>query len=432
MSQKLSFKVIMGLSLAALGGWSFAEEVNQPTFPIDTATEQAKPLDAFVTWDDKLKNILMEQLAAIGYEEKAMAEEAQTVNTIKDKDARQSAEIDFYAKYQTLALQGLRRMATLAKSTEADALIDNLEKALHSLPTIEGDVPTGIALIYEQMPDAVFSLADDNPCVTPMIRLGCLFALLSNRECAYVSFGPTVGPIATGNLLTAFFPTPTDDGWLYDSGRAYVNWNRFSGGNYYIAHGTQYTNFDHDGIYQAGFHWPIKPSDHMMCIDMQLFRLSNRSMPPLEPLSDISAKTFSVGYARVTSAWSLSLDGYGMSQPASPASNCSFVHEVQSGTFIKDAGDSIYATSRGDREPSQRRQACWFRNLDDIYSRYSHSQPRQGFPVNSNDLDTFNAADATVTSRLSTSQYHWGDVEAYERTGINIYFMGILMVRDRQ
>ena len=114
-----------------------------------------------------------------------MSEEAQKIKSIKAEKEYEQAVYEFYKRYRAVAFEALQHLADLSSHPDAKNLI---EKALlESEFNIPKEPPESIALIYQ----GVFNLSGfaatilRPACNKPLIQLGCILALLVNKECHY-------------------------------------------------------------------------------------------------------------------------------------------------------------------------------------------------------------------------------------------------------
>ncbi len=400
--KNLVLGVLVGLALIEFSSIGFAKDLSNQPAPVSDTTQQAFP-----GFSDKLNSLLMDQLAALGYDSAAMAEEAKAIDSIKDATEQAKATDWFYNKYRSMAIQGLYRMAALAKSPEAEDLVINVEKALQaSSPTPHGNLPQSISLIYQQINGSTASVvlgAAASPCITPMVRIGCFLAIFGNEECAYVDL-PSV---PSAQIFPTGVSAATDNfgHWLGDGHLNFINQGNF------------YWNTDHDlSAPRAGFHWPLKATDHTLCVEAKISHAIY-----------VTNASTGLGFGSASAAWSMTLDGYGISRAGQPASNCSFVHAVNTDTTTY----SIYSSGSDDTP-----RACWFRDLEEVYSRTVTMRPflpASGIGIAAGgDPDIWNAASVDITSNLSTGSRQLGFTSTTSQAQIDLHGFGVLVVRDYQ
>ncbi len=350
MKKKLTAHILIGFTLMTLSHWSFAEQIDTQAPPAAAAFAQPEHSDPFVAWDDKVKSLLAQQLVANGFNEKQMEADAAAVNTIKDKTEFEKAKLGFYDKYLDHALQGLRGLAALAKSPEADTLIINMERVLQSRPQVpEGAVPGNIAYIYQQIAISVLDLSD-SPCITPMTRLGCLFALMGNKECAYIP--PSAPPSSIVPVEWRFPASPIENHYRTEGAFAIGSWSTVTNDVVQFV-----TISDTDIVTSAppvGFKWPLRATDHTMCVEMTIGGLANELFDGYIGWIGGNAPG---GYARGTANWSMTLNGYGRTR----ISDCGFALERGATLDYHYFNGGVLLTSNS--------KACWFRDLEEVYSR---------------------------------------------------------------
>lgn len=361
---------------------------------------------ALLGLDPEQDRLLMQELLVLGYDGAQMAAEAKAIELLADAGKREAVTQEFYTRYQSLALQALRNLVHKAGNPlEAVKMLWEAERAMAER-TPPPPVPSYIYLIYQQM-DGLAGLATLNagltPCLTWRIRLGCLLALLTNKECAYLG---NLNIPEQQRLPGSNRRTPLPDGEELVT----VEWS-LENGSSILAHGYGINNFEHNNSRpnRAGFKWPLRRTDSAMCFEVR----------HLGVFSQVLTEAY-LGYASATAQWWISLEGMTDSRRATaPGDPCL-------GTQTVD--------TRHDLETRQINhtiaQACWFRDLRPLYEQ---TFARRSFPPVAGDRDTWDAASVEVTSTISTAIVRDGLATASQpQVALRFADMGILVLRDRE
>lgn len=408
-----------------------------PCFSQKQPVEETTDPSPWGVFDQKLQHQLHEQLFMAGYDPKQMAEEAQRIEALTDASERKQARQFFYAHYQDVALRGLEGLARALNSAQAITQIADLRNLLASTPAQipEGPLPNDIFRIYEVLPTQLFELAS-TPCLDWMTRLGCLLLQADGRqECVYSRLGQI--PVSRLFPATAQRERTGANPHDFDTRSSWsvveISWSSSADMGSELLQSAELQNILHASTPRAaGFMWPVRRQDRMMCVEMNL-----------HPFNASNISWLDGGYSRAH------LSAYGGGSTASSSWNIAFKNALLTLAPVAQWGrsecahaaqvtsvDSTFSTPEENNSVmrlSSNRRACWFKNLRQAYLISAGYAP---FPRDPTDPETWDAIRLDFTSTINTSYtgwtYEWGSRFGYVDVGINLRGFGVLMVRERQ
>jgi hypothetical protein len=403
-------------------------------------TESAKALDSLLGLDSELDKLLMNELQLLGYDQTEMAKQAVAIEAMPEDDKRKAVIAAFYAHYEKLALTGLQQLVDKAGNpAEALKMLADVETVLKNKPVRPQALPVGISFVYDyiEMSAGVATvLTNPSPCLTWRIRLGCMLALLTDKECAYTGdINISERHLMQDRNVESTFPS--GEGRPNSSYLTRGVWERDMHGSSVLRVTSRLSDFRRPDAQEEspsrfdGFIWPLGRGDHKMCVEAKDFRVT------FDGRADLAAGEGLSGYSGYI--WNLTLASSSGSVIVRDDEGAPFETPTWLSQHIMPCreGFTVGIKESPDRIRSMSRERigemkCWYSDLNGLIGRGAAYRPAQP-----GDSDAIDAVSISIgyTSTLITKMM--GSVVSpsntthaalnYEASGL-----GVLVLRDRR